>query len=168
MMHFNPNSVLEIYCMEMLLHIYYCTHFPVLNVVGTTSVEQYCSKVLPLSIQIAKYKVPKTKKGSQLTSFDVGAVGFEPTTPWSQTKCANRTALCPECLSSKNSPQNFLRWRGDSNPRYRFQYDSLANCWFKPLTHPTFLLYFFEKRCKDMCLSFMAQQILLKFINFFL
>ena len=29
------------------------------------------------------------------------------------------------------------RWWGDSNPRYRFQYDSLANCWFKPLTHPT-------------------------------
>ena len=28
-----------------------------------------------------------------------------------------------------------LRRRGDSNPRYSFPYDSLANCWFKPLTH---------------------------------
>lgn len=28
-----------------------------------------------------------------------------------------------------------LRKEGDSNPRYRYQYDSLANCWFQPLTH---------------------------------
>ena len=29
-----------------------------------------------------------------------------------------------------------LAERGDLNPRYRFTlYDSLANCWFKPLTH---------------------------------
>ncbi len=26
----------------------------------------------------------------------VGAKGFEPSTPWSQTKCANQTALRPE------------------------------------------------------------------------
>ena len=28
-----------------------------------------------------------------------------------------------------------LRRGGDSNPRYSFPYGSLANCWFKPLTH---------------------------------
>ena len=28
-----------------------------------------------------------------------------------------------------------LRREGDSNPRYSFPYGSLANCWFKPLTH---------------------------------
>ena len=28
-----------------------------------------------------------------------------------------------------------LRRKGDSNPRYSYPYDSLANCWFKPLTH---------------------------------
>lgn len=30
-----------------------------------------------------------------------------------------------------------LIWRreGDSNPRYSNPYDSLANCWFQPLTH---------------------------------
>ena len=135
----------------------------------------------------------------------VGAAGFEPATPWSQTRCANRTALRPEyiltflfnckqhfcCFMRPSRPErdaltglryasNFIyyftlsifhnsfvaftlrrscskrdtltrlrcilklcicptkwRWRGDSNPRYRFQYDSLANCWFKPLTHPT-------------------------------
>ena len=27
------------------------------------------------------------------------------------------------------------RREGDSNPRYRFQYGSLANYWYKPLTH---------------------------------
>ena len=26
----------------------------------------------------------------------VGAKGFEPSTPWSQTKCANQTALRPD------------------------------------------------------------------------
>ena len=30
-----------------------------------------------------------------------------------------------------------LRWERDSNPRYSYPYDSLANCWFQPLTHPT-------------------------------
>ncbi len=34
-------------------------------------------------------------------NFDaVGVVGFEPTTPWSQTRCANRTALYPELIIS--------------------------------------------------------------------
>ena len=28
-----------------------------------------------------------------------------------------------------------LRRKGDSNPRYGYPYDSLANCWFQPLTH---------------------------------
>ena len=28
-----------------------------------------------------------------------------------------------------------LRREGDSNPRYGYPYDSLANCWFQPLTH---------------------------------
>ncbi len=31
----------------------------------------------------------------------------------------------------------FWRWSRDSNPGYRFQYVSLANWWFKPLTHST-------------------------------
>ena len=29
------------------------------------------------------------------------------------------------------------RREGDSNPRYGYPYDSLANCWFQPLTHLT-------------------------------
>ena len=31
-----------------------------------------------------------------------------------------------------------LRRKGDSNPRYPYEYDSLANCWFQPLTHLSF------------------------------
>ena len=31
----------------------------------------------------------------------------------------------------------FLRRERDSNSRYRYQYVSLANWWFKPLTHLT-------------------------------
>ena len=34
-------------------------------------------------------------------------------------------------------PILFLRREGDSNPRYSYPYDSLANCWFQPLTHLT-------------------------------
>ena len=41
-----------------------------------------------------------------------------------------RTALRPE-----NELQNWWRREGDSNPRYSIPYDSLANCWFQPLTH---------------------------------
>ena len=29
----------------------------------------------------------------------------------------------------------FQRRERDSNSRYSFPYDSLANCWFQPLTH---------------------------------
>ncbi len=32
----------------------------------------------------------------------------------------------------------FLRRGRDSNPRYRYQYDSLANCSFRPLRHLSF------------------------------
>ncbi len=39
-------------------------------------------------------KAPGTARGFKV----VGVVGFEPTTPWSQTRCANRTALYPELL----------------------------------------------------------------------
>ena len=30
-----------------------------------------------------------------------------------------------------------VRKEGDSNPRYPYEYDSLANCWIQPLTHPS-------------------------------
>ena len=39
----------------------------------------------------------------------------------------------------------FLRWEGDSNPRYGYPYVSLANWWFQPLTHPTKLTFFYYR-----------------------
>ncbi len=78
-----------------------------------------------------------------LSSFVVGVVGFEPTTPCSQSRYANRTALHPE-QTIRPKYRGFSRRGGDSNPRYQLtRYGSLANCWFQPLTHlsntaPTF------------------------------
>jgi hypothetical protein len=41
--------------------------------------------------------MPVTKKAvHKVQGFFVGVAGFEPATPWSQTRCANRTALYPE------------------------------------------------------------------------
>ena len=34
--------------------------------------------------------------------------------------------------------EHCLRKEGDSNPRYEYSHGSLANCWFQPLTHPSF------------------------------
>ena len=34
-------------------------------------------------------------------SFNVGVAGFEPTTPCSQSRCANRTALHPDAFFKK-------------------------------------------------------------------
>ena len=46
-------------------------------------------------------------------------------------------SFCP--LRKNKRPRNavffVLRRKGDSNPRYSYPYDSLANCWFQPLTH---------------------------------
>ena len=42
------------------------------------------------------------------------------------------------------------RWGRDSNSWYPYEYGSLANCWFQPLTHPTGGLYT-EVTCKSDC-----------------
>lgn len=36
----------------------------------------------------------------------VGVKGFEPSAPWSQTKCANQTALHPEYIKGNILSQN--------------------------------------------------------------
>ena len=50
----------------------------------------------PQTIEISK--IDKNKKATIFDSclFVVGVAGFEPTTPCSQSRCANRTALHPE------------------------------------------------------------------------
>lgn len=39
----------------------------------------------------------------------VGAKGFEPSTPWSQTKCANQTALRPDKTSYRDANYTQLK-----------------------------------------------------------
>ncbi len=54
----------------------------------------------------------------------------------------------------------FLRKEGDSNPRYPYEYVSLANWWFQPLTHPSLRAdtrSFCQMRCKDTLLSQFVQ-----------
>lgn len=70
--------------------------------------------------------------------FFVGVVGFEPTTPWSQTRCANRTALHPEIALNALlfcSGEGGIRTRGTALPVRRFS---------KPVvsaTHPPHLFF---------------------------
>src|SRR5690606_38026615 len=56
----------------------------------------------------------------------------------------------PTDFSQNPSPSIFLlRREGDSNPRYTCVYDSLANCWFQPLTHLSGSCPSFQKwKCK--------------------
>ena len=78
----------------------------------------------------SKYNFLKTKKGTdyQCLKF-VGAKGFEPSTPCSQSRCASRTAPYPEVYLT-------LAEKGGFEPPVPLaEYDSLANCWFQPLTH---------------------------------
>ena len=48
-------------------------------------------------------------KMSSSSLLFVGVVGFELTTPWSQTRCANRTTLHPESLTSKSFSQTWCK-----------------------------------------------------------
>ncbi len=75
--------------------------------------------------------------------YVVGVVGFEPTTPWSQTRCANRTALYPELFFTFNSIKNWRR-KGDSNPRYPNRVRQFSKL-LVSATHPS-LQWFMKKR----------------------
>ena len=93
----------------------------------------------------------------QTVSVVVGMAGFEPTTSCSQSRRDTGLRYIPNLVSSfyfliskgckvTNLKWHihlffitffFERWGRDSNPRYRYQYDSLANCSFRPLRHLT-------------------------------
>ena len=49
----------------------------------------------------------------------VGATGFEPTTPCSQSRCANRTALRPEMVRSFAKPSAKIRVYGETAKGFR-------------------------------------------------
>ena len=85
----------------------------------------------------------------------VGVPGFEPGTPWSQTRCATGLRYTPNLfpeLKIFSDPELYLfksllfsmAVREGFEPSVPFyQYGSLANCWFQPLIHLTFS----KKRC---------------------
>ena len=55
-----------------------------------------------------------------------------------------------------------LRKEGDSNPRYPYEYVSLANWWFQPLTHTSFNPHSFQMRCKCR-VNFWSMQIFARY-----
>ena len=67
--------------------------------------------------------------------YNVGAKGFEPSTPCSQSRCASRTAPYPEKKDDSTSSFLTAEKGGFEPPVPLAEYDSLANCWFQPLTH---------------------------------
>ena len=105
--------------------------------------------------------------------LNVGKTGFEPATPWSQTRCATGLRYFPnyflaasifsidrsKVYKQKKSftlcgpwrlsamryrpallPEYFLAVRAGFEPAVQFNpYGSLANYWFQPLIHLTFL-----------------------------
>ncbi len=62
-------------------------------------------------------------------SSSVGAAGFEPATPWSQTRYTNRTVLCPELRSGERG----IRTPGTSFPVRMFSKHVVS------ATHPPLL-----------------------------
>ena len=63
---------------------------------ATSALSRQRSKPTELSPDKSYCDVVKQKNILQEECFLVGAAGFEPATPWSQTRCANRTAPRPE------------------------------------------------------------------------
>jgi hypothetical protein len=95
------------------------------------------------SIQLS-YGTFKFKKEQQSLLFFVGVARFELATFCSQSRRDDRATLHPEVLFNVSQRER------DSNPRYRYQYVSLANWWFQPLTHPSISL----KRNANICLFY--------------
>lgn len=91
-------------------------------------------------INLINKKLRQNKNGTKVDfstlSRQVGETGFEPATPWSQTRCATGLRYSPNLIDI--AVNFFLAVREGFEPSVRFDsYDSLANCWFRPLTHLT-------------------------------
>ena len=113
---------------------------------------------------VCKQKSPAVKQDSICLIISVGVAGFEPATSCSQSRRDNRATLHPEVYFSDPTRTRTwnLRFRkpllypvelwnhcgfvqnitfgGGTGIRTRGtleRYGSLANYWFKPLTHPT-------------------------------
>ena len=64
-------------------------------VLRTPRINEAVRFIYMINSELGENKNRTTGKKSNL-SCEVGVAGFEPATPWSQTRCANRTALHPE------------------------------------------------------------------------
>ncbi len=73
----------------------------------------------------------------------VGKTGFEPATPWSQTRCATGLRYFPIYVSPITAVREGFEPSVQFNP-----YGSLANYWFEPLTHLT-VPALFREGCKN-------------------
>ena len=51
---------------------------------------------MEIQVNAIKKNVEHANKACSTSSTNVGVKGFEPSTPCSQSRCANRTALHPE------------------------------------------------------------------------
>ena len=90
----------------------------------------------------------------------VGETGFEPATPWSQTRCATGLRYSPGilwlvliCIRQMQIFSRAVRARFELAVHFK-AYDSLANYWIRPLSHLTCLyceprsLFSFLRDCK--------------------
>ena len=93
----------------------------------------------------------------------VGAKGFEPSTPWSQTKYSNQTELRPDIwiykkLAKKKYKEQKAKnggQRGIWTLETRLRSAPLAGVWFQPLTHLSLLkkIALKQKKAKKQHLS---------------
>ena len=96
--------------------------------------------------------------------FSVGAKGFEPSTPCSQSRCASRTAPYPE---KKDDATIVFFLRGEGGIR-----TPGTHCWIRQFskllvsaTHPPLLGC--ELRCKNRLFSIINNRFLLLFLKIF-
>ncbi len=95
---------------------------------------------------ICTCKIKKPNTQYKHLVFSVGVAGFEPATSCSQSRRANRTTLYP--VKQYKSGE-----RGIRTPGTLFEYGSLANCWFQPLTHLSVDFTLFNELFQKMDLS---------------
>jgi hypothetical protein len=81
----------------------------------------------------------QNKKGleNKFQPFIVGVAGFEPATPWSQTRCANRTALYPVLIF-------FYAVRGGFEPPVQLPVRQFSKL-LVSATHPPHLFLFYSR-----------------------
>ena len=81
-------------------------------------------------IRIKEVFYSNKKNSHSRGCLSVGVTGFEPATLCSQSRCATGLRYAPKMSFKFSGGERGIRTPGTVIP-----YDSLANCWFQPLTH---------------------------------